>query len=302
MLHRLWKPWFVHRPAQIARRAWVGIFPPQRGYRLLTTSWGGALRADPTRTIGRNITATGLYDISVSEMLARLIKPGATVYDIGANVGHMSLLSALAAGPLGKVHAFEPHPELARYLRSNVGPGQDSSHRAKVDVHELALGAQSGTAQLYLSDYFEWNDGVASLVGSGPSVEVEVDTLDERIGSGQIDVMKVDVEGFEFEVFRGGQSALTEQRIRHILFEEHNYADSRVFRQLRSFGYQIFSIGWTVSNLKVIPVEQGLAHASFETPNFVATVAVNELLECCSVKGWKVLRRNLGQIPAPEKH
>jgi len=298
MLHRLWKPWFVHRPTQIARRAWVGMFPPDRGYRVLRTSWGASLCADPSRTIGRNITTTGLYDIAVSEVLARLVKPGSTVYDVGANIGHMSLLSAVAAGPQGKVHAFEPHPELVEYLRRNVRTDQAPSWKAPVEVHQTALGSQKGVAKLYLPDYFDSNDGVASLVGSGRGVEVLVDTLDSCIGAGKVDVMKVDVEGFEFEVFRGGEKALAEHRIRHILFEEHEYADSRVFRQLRAFGYQIFSIGWTVANLRVMPVERGVAHASFETPNFVATVAAQELYGCCSDKGWRVLRPNLGRAEA----
>lgn len=296
MLKRLWKPWFVHRPTQIVRRAWLGVFPPDKGYRPVRTSWGASLFVDPSRTIGRNIASTGLFDIAVSELLARLIKPGATVYDVGANVGHMSLLSAFAAGPQGEVHAFEPHPDLIKYLRSNVEGGQGMAHRAPVKTHQLALGAQVGSAQLYMSDYFDRNDGVASLVGTGPSVEVRVDTLDDFVKKGRVDVMKVDVEGFEYEVFRGGQSVLAEHRITHILFEEHGYEDGRVFGLLREFGYRIFSIGWTISNLKVLPVEQGVAHASYETPNFIATVAPGELAECCRERGWKVLRRNLGQV------
>ena len=76
---------------------------------------------DPTRAIGRSIVTTGLFDLAVSELLARLIDPGDIVVDAGANVGYMTVLAATAAGRSGRVLAFEPHPELFAVLCQNAG-------------------------------------------------------------------------------------------------------------------------------------------------------------------------------------
>jgi FkbM family methyltransferase len=297
MFSRLWKPWFIHRPSQILRRAWYGLSPPRGGYRPLRTSWGASLQADPVRTIGRNIVNTGLYDISVSEALVRLVTPGAVVYDIGANIGHMTLLAATAAGLHGQVHAFEPLPDLAGLLRANVDANAQGLSYGSITVHQCALGATLGRAQLFLPQDFDGNDGLASflLTASPHSVEVRVQTLDVVLGNATIDVLKIDVEGFEYQVFQGGACALAEHRIRHIVFEEGNPHDSRVFDQLRGHGYRVFSLGWTVRKLVLMPVEQGIANTRYETPNFLATVAPEEAVERCRRGGWQVLKRNLGR-------
>ncbi len=68
----------------------------------------------------------------MSEVLARLIDPGDTVVDAGANVGYMTVLAAAAAGPTGRVVAFEPHPEwqvLRMWYRPT--PEQIAPHYAK---------------------------------------------------------------------------------------------------------------------------------------------------------------------------
>src|SRR5438876_809414 len=109
---RLWKPWFVWRPMQVLRRARLALSSPRPGYQLIPTSWGGFIWTDPTKVIGRSILTTGIYDLAVSEVLARLIKPGDTVIDAGANIGYMTMLASFAAGPNGKVLSFEPHPDL----------------------------------------------------------------------------------------------------------------------------------------------------------------------------------------------
>jgi hypothetical protein len=103
MLSQLAKPWYVWRPWQLVRRATVAINPPRSGYTALPVAWGISVIADPAKMIGRSLFTTGIYDIAVSEILARLIKPGDTVVDAGANVGYMTLLAGVAAGSSGRV-------------------------------------------------------------------------------------------------------------------------------------------------------------------------------------------------------
>ena len=71
---------------------------PRSGYTPLPVAWGISVIADPAKMIGRSLFTTGIYDLAVSEVLARLIEPGDTVVDAGANVGYMTLLAGVAAG------------------------------------------------------------------------------------------------------------------------------------------------------------------------------------------------------------
>src|SRR5882724_10865694 len=90
MLSRLWKPWFIYRPTQAFKRVFCQWRRPSGGYRSLPVAWGLEVIADPGKTIGHSIWTTGIYDLAVSEVIARLVQPGDTVIDAGANVGYMS--------------------------------------------------------------------------------------------------------------------------------------------------------------------------------------------------------------------
>lgn len=299
MLQRLWKPWFVHRPTQIGRRLYASLSPRSAGYQSLQTSWGVAVSADPTKTIGRNIVTTGLYDIAVSEALVRLIGPGELVIDAGANIGYMTVLSALAAGPKGKVHAFEPHPELFQVLKSNVANASRLHGIAPVELHQSALGDRPGTASLSMPEGFGANDGIATIVdeanAGANTVTVVQETLDGVLGDAVAAVMKLDVEGFEYHVLQGAITALKAKRIRHIVFEDHNFANSEVVRLFQELGYGVYSLGWTMSGLALAPIAEGGLAVAYEAPNFVATVDSQALLKRCAPKGWFVLKSGLGR-------
>jgi FkbM family methyltransferase len=295
---RLWKPWFVCRPSQLARRTLAAVVPAPRGYVPLQTSWGASIVADPRRTIGRSIRTTGLYDIAVSETLARLISPGDTVVDAGANIGYMSVLAARAAGARGRVISFEPHPDLFRILQQNVALDGQRGAAAPVACHQLALGSTSGAARLQLPADFAANDGTASVIDAGApagdSIEIRIDTLDAVLGAQRIAVLKLDVEGYEAEVLRGADRALSEQRIAHIVFEDHAVEGSEVVRLLTGFGYRIMALGWSTFGPVVRPLEQGRLASPYEAASYVATVDATAVADRLASRGWRVLRNMAG--------
>ncbi len=295
MLQRLWKPWFVYRPAQLVRRALARLRPYPRGLAPLRTSWGADILADTTRTIGRSIITTGLYDLAVSEALFRLISPGDTVVDAGANVGYMTVLAGVAAGPGGKVLSFEPHPDLFAVLEQNVAAARERWSVAVVETHQAALGERPGTADLHMPPDFETNDGIARIGSEPPpgsrSLVVRVAPLDEMLGSGTVGVLKLDVEGFEPQVLRGAERALIGRRIKHVVFEDYSVADSEVVRILGSAGYRLFSLGWSIRGLRVDSIERGNLATRYEAPSFIATLEPDEVLAHCRRKGWLALSR-----------
>lgn len=69
--------------------------------------WGQSIEVN--ESIGKSIYRFGLYDLAVTGLLFRLIKPGDLVIDVGANIGYMSKLACFLTGPFGQVIAYEPN-------------------------------------------------------------------------------------------------------------------------------------------------------------------------------------------------
>ena len=137
---------------------------------------------------------------------ASRVRPGARIVDVGAHIGTYTLIAALRAGASGRVMAFEPEADtraaLLRHLEWNaVGP--------RVIVRDCCCGAQAGTAKFYFRKGAEGMNSLLPTAGFGERV-VTVVRLDDEIEAldGAPDLVKVDVEGAEFEVLRGAEQTL----------------------------------------------------------------------------------------------
>jgi FkbM family methyltransferase len=141
------------------------------------------------------------------EMLTwrQVIRPGDLFVDVGANVGTY----AIWAGDLGaEVIALEPAQDTYALLMENV-----ALNDYPIEVIQAAAGAACGTAR-----FTSGQDDVNRL-DPGGSAETKMVTIDSLIGARTVAGMKVDVEGFEIEVLRGCEQALSEHRIRLIQLE-----------------------------------------------------------------------------------
>jgi len=306
ILDRVAKPWYVWRPWQLARRLqgdWIGSGGRQRK---MKTAWGVAITADPRTTIGRSIQTTGVHDLAVTEALARLIRPGDTVLDVGAHIGYTVMLAAIAAGCRGRVVAWEPHPGLFRALEHNVAAMSAEHRAAAVDLRNTALGSKAGTATLVGPPPGSANDSMSRVVAEGPQpngeIRVRVETIDDVLGmfaeestATRIEVMKIDAEGGELDILAGARCALEERRIRHIVFEDHSGPSSDVMRRLRNAGYEIFALGWTLRGLRIAPAVQGTLAAPYEAPSYIATLSAAEIHARCAPAGWTTLRRTFAE-------
>jgi FkbM family methyltransferase len=205
--------------------------------------------------------ALGLNEVSVQEALQRVLKPAGVFYDVGANVGFFTVIAAYLSGPNGRVLAFEPVPENVKAIKRNVG----LNRFGMVEVHEVAASRTCGTAELLLAEYA----GGAALASAPPppdargSIRVRTVALDDLVADGcpPPDVVKIDVEGAEIEVFEGMAHIL--ERYRPILLYEVDAADAETLaeragacaRWLRARGYAIEQLpdcyagdAWCVAN------------------------------------------------------
>ncbi len=295
-LKLLFKPWYIYRPIQAFRSLIYRVKPPEGGYCSVQTSFGMSVVVNIKKAIGKSILYQGVFDLAVSEAILRLAHQGEIVVDVGANVGYMSILSSKAVGPHGKVFSFEPHPELFSVLNKNVDLATKTLGFKNIHPLQVALGRVAGVASLFQPDYFAFNDGVSKIsldkLHLGKSVEVNIKSIDEIFGSMTISLLKLDVEGFEWQVLQGAKQALSDHKIRNILFEEHAILDSPLVKMLKDNGYHIFSLGWVIRGLSIKPLEEISSLAkSYESPNYIATVEPQKILAQCKSRGWKVLSK-----------
>src|ERR1700751_3958981 len=136
----------------------------------------------------------------------RLLRPGMRAIDVGANYGTYTLAMAKAVGASGRVWAYEPASATARYLRNTIG----RNGLAQVEMCQAALSDRPGVGRLHLDTQVELN----RLTADGNGEEVSLTTLDSEDLSRSwepVDFIKIDDEGGELDIIRGGETFFAEQ-------------------------------------------------------------------------------------------
>lgn len=134
------------------------------------------------------------------------LKPGMVVWDIGANVGLYTLCAATHIRPSGMVYAFEPMPENLVHLRTHL----DLNRIDNVRVEEKAVFDRNGVVRMEQGDSpSEWH---LDSLGDHEVLSIALDSWLAREGAHPPHVLKIDVEGSEVAVLRGGLETLRRHR------------------------------------------------------------------------------------------
>lgn len=168
--------------------------------------------------VGRAIYADQYWDPAETAFLKTHLRPGMTVVDVGANLGYFTVLCARLVGPQGRVIAIEPDPYNYALLERNVARNQ----LANVTTVNAALGAAPGKVMLFRSASNFGDHRVCASAEARTAVEVPLESLDAllaRLAIGEIDMAKIDVQGFEAQVVAGMQQTLGQRQIEHLLME-----------------------------------------------------------------------------------
>ncbi len=179
---------------------------------------GGAVEVDLGDWTSIIMIRLGGWEPHLAGLAAALVGPGAVAVDVGAHVGTWTLLLAARVGPGGRVVAFEPYaPSAARARAAVLGAGVGD----RVRVIEAAVGDRVGRAPLYggadpmLRSLVADDDQTGAV---GAPVDVAVTTLDAVMApdgpdaldalDAPVDFVKIDSEGLELAVLRGGRRLL----------------------------------------------------------------------------------------------
>jgi len=203
LLGRMPEPW---REALRRRHWWFtqGMGAGARVYRCA----GGAILLKLSDSPGMVAALLDLHEPIKARALRHFLNPGMTFVDVGANVGQFSLLAARAVGASGRVLSIEPAPETAALLRRSA---ELNAYR-HLEVIERAVSDAAGRATLHLAA----GCGMHSLCEGAKGrdhgeVSVPVLPLDDLLAERDVDrvhAIKIDVEGLEMSVLRGGEGTL----------------------------------------------------------------------------------------------
>lgn len=159
--------------------------------------------------VGRTIGGGHPYEIHLANFLKKVLQPGMTFVDVGANIGFFTLLGAREVGESGKVIAVEPNSENCRLIMLSLR----HNHIANVKLLSVALGAETGTA--FFTPAMGSNgtlqpESEDSLLGANCTI-VPLAPLDALV-SERVDVIKMDAEGAEGSVLRGAVGLIATSR------------------------------------------------------------------------------------------
>jgi FkbM family methyltransferase len=186
--------------------------------------------------IGRSLDRYGEFSERETELFDRILRPGMTVVDVGADIGTHTIYFAKTVGPSGEVFAFEPQRVLYQMLCGNIALNRYSN----VVAANVALGSQLGTALVPEIDYAKnGNFGEISVEESKSSEELAVKTLDSY-GLKSCHLIKINIEGEEWAVLEGAKTLLKQQQ--SLLYVENYRADKSkdLIQWLFAKGYRLY--------------------------------------------------------------
>jgi FkbM family methyltransferase len=153
-------------------------------------------------------------DRAERELLRRILFKGAVVVDVGANIGIYSRFLSRYVGPKGVVHSFEPSPDNFRRLSAAT------RNLSNVRLTQAVIGERSGECELYVSDKLNVDHRAYETDDSRRVIPIEMIALDDYFKTGQrVDLIKMDIQGYELHALRGAQRVLQENSDINLLLE-----------------------------------------------------------------------------------
>jgi FkbM family methyltransferase len=219
----------------------------------------------------------GTWEPWETEVFKANVKVGDTVIDVGANIGHYTVLAAKLVGPSGRVIAFEPDPESFGFLARNVA----ANGLENVILEQKALSNEPGTIDLFLAEE-NLGDHRIYQPGKRSSVKVEAVRLDDYVDAlgGPVNFIKVDTQGAEGVILEGMLETLRRHPEVKLAIEfwpaglvDFGYDPAKLLHTLSSLGFGFERIHERASQLIPMTEEELLQ-------KFLASTGIHTNLFC----------------------
>ena len=190
--------------------------------------------------------------------------------DVGANVGHYTLLAAGVCN--AEVIAFEPIPSTFSKLKKNLDLNNLSQ---KVTVYNIGIGEEDS-----ILNFTKHNDVMNSVALNHETdvVKVQVKKLDDILIDNIPTLLKIDVEGYEYFVLKGSTNLLKSEKLKYIIIElnsstlKFGHTNQEIYEFLLSFNF--IPIQYDIENKKTVEIE------SFNKEKFNTIFIKRSLVKC----------------------
>lgn len=200
--------------------------------------------------ISKTLAIFGKRELEHRWILERVLQQGMVVWDLGANIGYYAVMAARLVGPSGTVYAVEPAPANAALLRRNIA--LNGCERV-IMLEEVAISNQNGTATFHLAEMSNVHTLHPTVYRSGSAARLTGSTIAVRTvdvptfltGKRSVDLVRMDIEGHEVEVFESIAHAVRASEFRaRVLFEAHfpKYDDGE--HNMRERLRALFALGY----------------------------------------------------------
>ncbi|WP_019504092.1 FkbM family methyltransferase [Pleurocapsa sp. PCC 7319] len=199
----------------------------------------------------------GYYELRETLLFKKLLRPGDTFVDIGANLGYFSVLAAHHVSPSGSIISFEPSSYLSEYLQQNVKNLNNSNLTIMTKLEKLACSDENGYA--VMRGTLKRNSGLGSIMpitnksedfGSEKVKTTKFDDYYLQSNLDKIRLIKIDVEGAELKVLKGMKNILKQRVVEYIIVEVSDArlqitgnSSAELLTLLRDCGYHLSRIG-----------------------------------------------------------
>jgi FkbM family methyltransferase len=140
------------------------------------------------------------------EILTKVVQEGSSVLDIGANIGFYAKVLSRLTGNTGRVYCFEPDSVNFRYLKKNT------AGLSNVTLFHKAVSSGNGTLKVYRSKLLNVDHRTYPVNNYDSVEEIQAVSIDQLLRSeviARVDVIKIDIQGYELEAFKGMKQLLT---------------------------------------------------------------------------------------------
>ncbi|MFY3740363.1 MAG: FkbM family methyltransferase [Candidatus Nitrosomirales archaeon] len=203
----------------------------------------------------------GVHDPTETALVKREINRGDIVLDLGAHIGYYTLIFAECVGETGKVFAFEPDPTNFAILKKNI----EINGFKNVILSQKAVSNRTGITKLHLSEQDHMAHRIHEWHSSNNSIEVETIALDDYFKdyNGEIDFIKMDIEGAEIKAIQGMHSLLQRNKQLKIILEfnppvmkESGLQPEKLPTMLEDYGFELYNISERTKKIEHIDTAQ----------------------------------------------
>jgi FkbM family methyltransferase len=213
--------------------------------RVITETSTGRYWVDPVSNLGFALINEGSYEPGMQKTLARFLGPGKVFVDVGANEGYFTVQGAQLTSPGGRVIAVEPQKRLIPIIVENL----HLNDLKNVDIVCAAISNETGAGVMHLAP--NTNSGSSGLYRTTkyvvPKQKIKLLTLAnvlEQHAIDYVDLVKMDIEGFEYEAILGSPRLFEKKCIKAMALELHPTILARRSKSIREIELFLKSAGY----------------------------------------------------------